>query len=231
MPYIRRKRRMAQVFRRKKRTGRNFRRKFKKNTTTSVTVRPRQIFPKRMFVKLPYESGQIGGIGAYSAYQFRANSIFDPDYTGIGHQPRGHDQYSNFFRQYRVHGVKVEVWLENNSDYSQSIVAIYAHKSTTYPPDITSIIENPDCKYRFTNDDKGMYMKRYISMASVFGKRKSVVNMDKDYASNFGSNPTTEGYITIIHANGAGAGDIAYLLRAKLTYYVELSEPLYMDVS
>lgn len=42
------------------------------------------------------------GLGVPAPYLFRANSIFDPDYTGIGHQPYGHDTYATIYNHYSV---------------------------------------------------------------------------------------------------------------------------------
>jgi len=40
--------------------------------------------------------------GLVGHYLFRCNSIYDPNYTGIGHQPYGHDQYQLIYNQYQV---------------------------------------------------------------------------------------------------------------------------------
>lgn len=40
--------------------------------------------------------------GAVGLYVFRANSCFDPNYTGTGHQPMGWDQLSSMFAHYCV---------------------------------------------------------------------------------------------------------------------------------
>jgi len=38
----------------------------------------------------------------------RLNSIFDPDFTGIGHQPLYTDQFDNFYKRYSVLGAKLK---------------------------------------------------------------------------------------------------------------------------
>lgn len=40
--------------------------------------------------------------GALSSKVMRMNSIFDPDYTGVGHQPLGHDQWATYYDKYQV---------------------------------------------------------------------------------------------------------------------------------
>jgi hypothetical protein len=37
---------------------------------------------------------------------YRANSMFDPDRTGVGHQPRGFDQLTPMYNRYRVNRLK-----------------------------------------------------------------------------------------------------------------------------
>ena len=48
-----------------------------------------------------------GGLNATAAtgnqQQFRLNSVFDPDFTGAGHQPRYYDQISPQYSSYRVY--------------------------------------------------------------------------------------------------------------------------------
>jgi len=68
-------------------------------------------FPKQMAVKLTYcDTIAIPNTDTGTAdYRFRLNSIFDPDMTGGGHQPRGHDQWATIFSKYCVIGAKVKV--------------------------------------------------------------------------------------------------------------------------
>lgn len=45
--------------------------------------------------------------GVTATHVFRANSLNDPSYTGVGHQPLGFDQWSIFYQNYCVLGAKL----------------------------------------------------------------------------------------------------------------------------
>lgn len=49
------------------------------------------------------------GAGTLVHHDFRLNSLYDPDLTGTGHQPRGFDQLMAFYQRYRVYGCKMDV--------------------------------------------------------------------------------------------------------------------------
>lgn len=68
-------------------------------------------FPKSMPVTLTYcdDINVPNRDGGAAPYTFRLNSIFDPDYTSTGHQPRGYDQYASIFSKYCVVGAEVTV--------------------------------------------------------------------------------------------------------------------------
>lgn len=71
----------------------------------SKTRIPRQVASQRLRVRLPYwDVIQMPGAGTdgYSEYVLSLSSVYDPDITGSGHQPRGYDQWANLYNAYRV---------------------------------------------------------------------------------------------------------------------------------
>lgn len=61
-------------------------------------------FPAVAYATMRYSTSIsiTGTIGVATGHIFRANSLFDPDYTGIGHQPYGFDQYAAIYNHYEV---------------------------------------------------------------------------------------------------------------------------------
>lgn len=47
--------------------------------------------------------------GIVSTHTFNLASLFDPDVTGVGHQPFGLDQFANYYRQYYVTSALISV--------------------------------------------------------------------------------------------------------------------------
>lgn len=66
-------------------------------------------FPNSKTVNLRYVSEFIlnPGTATTAVYVFRANSIFDPDFTGIGHQPMFRDNYAALYNTYQVNHVNI----------------------------------------------------------------------------------------------------------------------------
>lgn len=61
-------------------------------------------FPDRIVTRLRYD--QVGNMtttgGSIVKQVWRANSVFDPDFTGAGHQPLYFDQFAAIYNQYAV---------------------------------------------------------------------------------------------------------------------------------
>lgn len=92
-------------------------------------------FPDRLSTKLVY-ADKINlslSSGGPNYYSFRMNSLFDPDYTGTGHQPQWFDQLAAIYRNYRVKGSKITVTFGSNanSTTSGSLIGPYLVGITT----------------------------------------------------------------------------------------------------
>lgn len=86
-------------------------------------------------------------VGAPAVYTFAVNSLYDPNYTGTGHQPMGFDQMAAIFQSYTVVGVNasIKVW---NRDADEFIgFAIYFSEFATISIGIQGLLEQGALKY------------------------------------------------------------------------------------
>lgn len=72
---------------------------------------------------LPIAFSSSSTTGSQWYWQFRLNSLYDPDFTGSGSQPTTFDQWMALYDRYRVLGVDVELTLRN---LTNSVCGIYA---------------------------------------------------------------------------------------------------------
>ncbi len=95
-----------------------------------ITISPRSmirsILPDRFRSRLKYTetisySSSTGGIVG-STNTFRLNGLYDPNTTGVGHQPYGFDQITPFYSSYTVKSVSGS-FLCTGSDDSSNFVA------------------------------------------------------------------------------------------------------------
>lgn len=111
--------------------------------------------PDRVVKKLIYND-RISidpATGLASVYQFRANSIYDPDYTGIGHQPMGHDEMVNFYNSYTVLGARLKATFFN-PDNTEPMIGTVALRAapTVVQTDPNTVMEGRQVGWRFIND-------------------------------------------------------------------------------
>jgi len=131
------------------------------------------------------------GIGACGVYKFRANSIFDPDYTGIGHQPYGHDNLESIYQHYTVDSSTITVtptvgvagvWgiqVDDNSNFST------AGFDRAVESQATSV-----CVTGSTNGQSPQTLKKSYNRFSSFPTYK-------DTSSLFGASPSEEAYFHV----------------------------------
>lgn len=103
-------------------------------------------FPDSITVALPY-CAQLNYATSAAAVltnqSWSMNSVFDPDYTGGGHQPQGFDEYAALYDSYRVNYVDVELMACLDYDATETVMfAVNEHQGTTSVTDFDAAGEN-----------------------------------------------------------------------------------------
>jgi len=190
--------------------GSSFNMKKKKATYSAPVTRPvttissRTGLGNRKTVKMIYsEKFNLGGalLGAANVYQFRLNSIFDPNFTGGGHQPTTHDQLAVLFEEYTVTDVRYRISLINTSTTVAGLAAIQTSDNFNTFTDITTLIEQGQCEWKNLGVLNGSNMivtfNGQVDLARVMGESRSKYADGANYTATFGNSPTDIAYLNV----------------------------------
>lgn len=157
-------------------------------------------------------------------HRFRGNSINDPDASGIGGQPLGHDQWGAFYEKYLVKSSKIEVQLLNNSTTSGpgnvllNLVPMDDLLSRTYD-ELSDMQYN---KNRFiapvSAGSNGIYMSHFIGTSKIMGD----AILDDLYEAPFNVNPSEQWYWHLQADAFDGLSAVNLAVKVTMTYYVKL---------
>lgn len=78
--------------------------------------------------------------GAAKSHVFSCNGLYDPDITGIGHQPRGFDQLMKLYDHYVVKKATIEVWVKNGGN--AAMIGVQVKDDATTSADFKDMIED-----------------------------------------------------------------------------------------
>ena len=204
------------------------RKKIPKDMPKAVISYCPQICPDVMRVRLPYvESRELsgGGLSSVSGFVFRGNSLFDPSLTGIGNQPLGRDEWSNFYRRYRVLGSKLTV---RYSPASSGVVMSGGVIPLNTAAVITSASQYQEQQYaKFIplgnpNATGQGVISMYVSTDQIRGMPKGGTRVNADLSSLTSDNPINQWYWHIAAVADDGATSWSCYFVAEIEYYVEL---------
>nr|AGA18382.1 hypothetical protein [uncultured marine virus] len=176
-------------------------------------------FPAKAHYVLRY-SDQITlnpAAGSNAAYTFRANSIFDPDKSGVGHQPYGHDNLQSIYKSYVVDKAVITV----TPTQFGNTVATYGI--------VVSESQNIS-GWHHPREMKGTTMAttavgaRGVPISRTYDRTK-MWPIEKDTTATFGTNPAEDCNFDIFMQGPnqtTDPGSIDYMVN--ITYYVTCFE-------
>lgn len=200
----------------------------------------RACVPFRMTAKLRYaDQFQLtwGSVVTENDYIFRANSLFDPDLTGTGHQPRGFDQYMSMYDHYTVVGAKCTATFTNESTSNASMPIACAIALTDDSAPIvakyTDIMERSDIRSCTIAHPEGSNAVRTLTKgfgAKKFFGRTNIMDND-DLKGDAGTNPAEKAYFHILNSIAALSTDRGVNINVVIDYLVVFTEPKQPDQS
>lgn len=215
---------------------RNFRRRnnrYNRKKASALTLRrmPFTIVPDRAQTRLKYSIrlAPTEGVGGAYTYQFRGNSVFDPDFTGIGGQPAGFDQWKNFYDRYFVYASKINVKVIDVSGSAAPVISEVAITPTTDSLNLVGVdpqlcMEQAYSRFGITTTHTGarpFNMSNYMTTSKMFGIPR-ITSANSSFAATTSANPTSPWYwnynMQVVDQSTTMANVFVYI---TLTYYVE----------
>lgn len=188
-------------------------------------------FPVRYNTKLKYSETftlTVGTAGVFGTVQkLNLNGLYDPNYTGSGHQPYGYDQLTPLYARYIVHGCKVTAQFYDPDQDSLTVGCMVQQSGGTGSlagifPDL--IKEQP---YSWVKDisntgSQKATMVQYFPLAKLEGLSKVQWQASlTDFAAANNANPSRTPTIQMAVANSRATGAGSITVRVMMTYYCQ----------
>lgn len=157
---------------------------------------------------------------------FSANGIFDPDITGVGHQPMWHDNYFNIYNHYTVLGSKITVKFSTTNNGSTTIphiIGVIGDDNATASTTISTRMETSNSFWTLGNANDG-----HQTLTATFEPLDNFGVDAKDdgtSATQFGANPTEQWYFIVwCAAVDAAIATLRMGVTVEIEYTVKCAE-------
>lgn len=218
----------------RKRRGVKRRHGGKRNKATMTMVRSPG-FSDQCFVKLKYSQDIhiYDGASASKYYTFRGNSLYDPDLSGVGHQPLYFDQYALIYSKYRVLGAKITLRAINGQSSVAQYLVLESGTEQNISNNLTRLLEQSRgaiAKLVPASSQGPTYIKKYCSTRKACGLTKSQMS-DQDYAADTNASPTQLWYFNLVVTSIDSLSPCDLYMMVSLVYYVQFYDRMLMNQS
>ncbi|WP_445772155.1 hypothetical protein, partial [Rheinheimera sp.] len=156
-------------------------------------------------------------VGQAASYLFRANSIYDPDFTGTGHQPYGHDQLEEIYNHYCVDSATITV---TPTDGVQGIWGISVTDNSVVTSGFDTVVEQ-----QATSVTGPSWNGAQMPTLKKTYNRHTSFPVYKDTSALMGANPAEEAYFQVwCRAKDAATNQPNSLFLVCITYNVTCYE-------
>jgi hypothetical protein len=184
-------------------------------------------FPQSMLANLRYCDDYAISIssGTTNLQLMRWNSTFDPDATGIGHQPMYRDTFANIYNFYAVVSAYAEVTFVNTSTVPL-LVGVTTDDDLTAPTDARQLMESARGQHKLLPPQSGSLSS--VTMNTDWDCKK-ILHVDPftsdAYKTATGSNPSKESSLVMwaTTVDGSSATGYINLTLVQHTHWTELT--------
>lgn len=197
-----------------KKKGKKMYRRKKRTVLVNRALHP---IPQRFITKMKYSETVATTAGGN--YQFNLNDIFDPNRTGVGHQPYGHDTLQTLYNRYRVISCGYRItW---NAQTNAIVLGAMPANEVILFTSTAEMRENPRARYGLANaGGNAQTISGKVYLPSLVGRNKAQYMADDRYQAQFGSSPSELAILNIATANNSDTM-LSANIQVLLEYTVE----------
>lgn len=199
---------------------------------------PRYIVGRTQRAKLIYHENvaitSVAAAESVGTHVFSANGCYDPNITGVGHQPRGFDQVMALYDHYTVIGASIQVRFLNNSTGTRPYCCIAVRDGTVAALTTRDLFEYSNRVisarpvYRLsTADESGVgassMLSSKVDIAKFLG-RKDVMD-DPELKGTVASNPVEQVNFHVSVSDPVTTAAANVQCQVLITYDVIFHEP------
>lgn len=234
---------MPKKYYRKKRYKRRYKKRYSKkrrwmSKISYLKLRSPTNFPDQLYVKFKFrqQNHLVDTLSRIGTQTYSMNSLFDPDVTGVGAQPLGYDQWSQFYTNYQVLGCKITIQGLSNSGSLRQCVVLYPSTNSSPITTIPTTHEQRYSKYKYIpsiTSGQLAYVSNYMSIKKIEGR----VTSDLEYTGTmgnigFGASPVKQFFWQIFaYQLDPALTQINIFVTAQITYYAKLFNPIALGPS
>jgi len=158
------------------------------------------------------------GVASPVKHFFRGGSIRDPNYSGVGYQPYGHDQYAELYNHYRV--LKSVCKITNTTAGANNIMGLNLSDDVSGSNDFDNI--------RLVKPTKSLPLATTTvphSLEMTYNSEAAFPGQSQNTTALFGNDPAEEQYFCVwVEGSNPLADPAAVSIMVSIDYYVEMSE-------
>jgi len=198
----------------------------------ATSVVDRSPLPRTLKVKFRYFEQGLSinpGSGTLATYDFYANSCYDPNNTGTGHQPMGFDELMAMYRHGTVIAASATVHLTNGDTSNEVIAGIAVSETNTSILSLSSMIEYGNCQYATLSkgnlDGDNAVLRVNVNPNKFLGIKNPLDATDHRFSDS--ANISGDGvFFRVFAAAADGSTDVnVTVFSIDITYVCILMEP------
>lgn len=185
------------------------------------------LFPDRVVLSMVYTDVitlNTATPGQANAHIFRINSIYDPDFTGTGGQPMGHDQWGNFYEGYKVYALAYSFNCYTGNTVPSQLCVYPTDDTSLVSISIQDYISQPGCSKlcMITPDNGSCLLKGIVKPQVVLGLTKEGYSDDSLYGAAYNANPSGQCFLHLVMQPLDETSSTSVTIQVTLKYYVHL---------